>query len=80
MFKISTSEFGTMGVRRRIRACIDEFLATVTEGVVHSVYKVVSQSVDIRRVEVNGHFATVSQGRIQTLTIVEELGCFAKHL
>ena len=35
MFKISTSEFGTVSMRRRIRAYIDEFLATVTvaEGI-----------------------------------------------
>ena len=28
---------------RRMRACTDEFLATVIEGVVHGVYEVVSQ-------------------------------------
>ena len=44
MFKISASEFGTMGIRRQMRACTDEFLAMVTEGVVHSVQKVVTWS------------------------------------
>ena len=37
MFKISASEFGTVSMRSRIRACVDDFLATVTEGVVHGV-------------------------------------------
>ena len=37
MFKISTSEFGTVRMRRRMSACADKFLATVTEVVVHSV-------------------------------------------
>ena len=41
MFKISASEFCTVGMYRQIQACEDEFLATVTEGVVYSVYKVV---------------------------------------
>ena len=44
MFKISASEFDTLGMCRRMRACTDEFLATVTEGVVQSVYKVVTRS------------------------------------
>ena len=39
MFKISASEFRTVGMCRRMRACRDEFLAMVTEGVVHGVYK-----------------------------------------
>ena len=38
MYKISASEFGTNW------ACADEFLATVTERVVHSVHKVVTRS------------------------------------
>ena len=33
-----------VGMYRRMRACTDEFLAMVIEGVVHSVYKVVTQS------------------------------------
>ena len=45
MFKISASEFGSLHMRRRMRACTDEFLATVNEGVVHGVYKVVTRSV-----------------------------------
>ena len=44
MFQISASELGTLGMHRRMRACADEFLATVTEGVVHNVYKVVIRS------------------------------------
>ena len=38
IFKISTSEFGTVGVHRQMQVRRDEFLATVTEGVVHGVY------------------------------------------
>ena len=34
MFKISTSEFGTVGMCRQIQAHTDEFLGTETEGVV----------------------------------------------
>ena len=37
MFKVSTFEFVTVGMHILIRACTDEFLAMVTEGVVHSV-------------------------------------------
>ena len=53
-------------------ACGDECLATVTEGVVHGVYKVVTQSsfgVTRRRKEsgIHGRFATVPQGCIQNL-------------
>ena len=44
MFKISASEFRTMGMCRQMQACTDEFLATVPEDVIHSVYKVVTQS------------------------------------
>ena len=43
MFKISASEFCTLSMGRRL--CTDEFLARVTECVVHSVYKFVTQSV-----------------------------------
>ena len=42
MFKISHSEFGTMGMHRWMGAYTDEFLTIVTEAVVHSVYKVVT--------------------------------------
>ena len=42
MYKISASEFCTVGMHRQMRACANEFLATVTEGVVPSVYKVVT--------------------------------------
>ena len=44
MCKIFTSDFGTVGLSRRKQAYADKFLATVTEGVVHDVYKVVTQS------------------------------------
>ena len=60
MFTISASDFGTVAMHRRMRACADEFLATVTAGVVHSVYIFVSRSsVDVTRqhkasMEVNG--------------------------
>ena len=43
IFNISTSEFRTATMHRRIRACTYEFLANVTEGVVHDVYKVMSR-------------------------------------
>ena len=43
MLKISSSEFGTVSMRRQIQACADEFISTVTEGVVDSVYKVVTR-------------------------------------
>ena len=42
MFKISASEFGTVSRHRQMWACTDEFLAMVTEGVVHSVYVTVN--------------------------------------
>ena len=42
ILKISASEFGTM--RRQVQAWADELLDTVTEDVVHGVYKVVTQS------------------------------------
>ena len=44
IFKISASEFGTMGMCRRMPACADEFLARVNEGVVHGVNKGMTQS------------------------------------
>ena len=37
MFKISTSEFGTISMHRWFRACKDEFLAMVIEGVVQGI-------------------------------------------
>ena len=43
-FKISSSGLLTMSMRRRMRACADEFLAMVTEGLVHGVRKVVTRS------------------------------------
>ena len=44
MFKISASDFETVGMCRRKRACSHNFLTTVTEGVVHGVSKVVARS------------------------------------
>ena len=44
--KNSASEFGTMGMRKRVRVYTDECLDKLTEGVVN-----------ITRVEVNGCFA-----------------------
>ena len=44
MFKISASDFGTVGMHRCKQACADKFLATVTESVVHSIYKVLTWS------------------------------------
>ena len=43
MFKILASKSGTMTMRRRMQAGADYPLATVTEGVVHSVFKVVTR-------------------------------------
>ena len=43
LFTISASDFGTVSMRRRFCACMYKFLTTVTEGVVHGVYKVVIQ-------------------------------------
>ena len=42
MFKISASEFSTVSMHRQMQACADGFLVTVTDGVVHGVYKVVT--------------------------------------
>ena len=44
MFKISASDFRTVGMHRRKQACTDKFLATLTEHLVHGIYKVVTQS------------------------------------
>ena len=44
LFKISASSFGTVDMRRQFCTCAFEFLAMVTEGVVHSVYKAVVRS------------------------------------
>ena len=41
---ISASEFGTVSMCRQMRGCTDEFLATVSERVVHGVYQVVTRS------------------------------------
>ena len=62
MCKMSVSEFGSVGMRRRMDACTSEFLAVVTESVVHGEYNVVTRpsfsvTRNIRQVEVNGRFA-----------------------
>ena len=44
MCKISLHISETMSMCRRTRACTDKFLAMVSEGVVHCVYKVVTWS------------------------------------
>ena len=56
MFKISLSDFGTVGMCRRVQARADEFPPIVTEGVVHVVYKGVTQAsfTLIRRHKVSG--------------------------
>ena len=41
---VKISEFDTVSMRRQMRTCTDEFLALVTEGVVHGVYKFVTRS------------------------------------
>ena len=41
MFKITASEFSTVGMRRRFRACAYEFLTMFPEDVVQGVHKVV---------------------------------------
>ena len=46
LFKISASDFSTMRMHTQFHACMYEFLTyiMVTEGVVHSVYKIVIRS------------------------------------
>ena len=44
MFTIFASEFGTVNMGGRMRACTDEFLATVAEGATHGLYKVLTRS------------------------------------
>ena len=55
-------------MRRQWRACRDEFLATVSEGVVHGVYKVMTRS------SFRVSFATVSQLLCEPRRVVEQLG------
>ena len=62
-FKISTADHLTI-------RCAQDLFATVSEGVIYSVCKIVAQSSfgiisNIRRVEVYGHFATVSKVHIR---------------
>ena len=41
IFEVSASDFDTVSMCRRFRACMYEFLTIVTESVVHDVHKVV---------------------------------------
>ena len=71
MYKISASESGTTGMVRTMRACANELLALVTEGVVHGAYKVLIRlSFGLSwRHKVSGGtgcFSIVSQLRLQT--------------
>ena len=43
MFIISAPDFLIVSMRKCLQASTDEFLAAVSEVVIHSVYKVVSQ-------------------------------------
>ena len=66
---IKCSKFCTVTMCRRDRASADQFFATVTEGVVHSVdYVVTPSSVSVTQQHKvngsNGRFATVSQSCI----------------
>ena len=45
ILKISAFDCGTVSMRRQKLASADKFLAMVTEGVVHGVYKVLTRSV-----------------------------------
>ena len=49
MFKISASDFSTVGMRRRFRPCAYEFLTMVTKGVVHSVHMVIQSFLGVIR-------------------------------
>ena len=65
LLKISASDFGTVGMRGQFRAYMNEFLATVTEGVVHGVHKVVIWS---------------SFGVIRRYKVSQGIGCFSLRL
>ena len=86
MFKIFASEFHTMGMRRQMQACIDEFLDMVTEGAVHGVYKVVTRvsfGVTWRHKARGGtwmFYHCVTWSHTNFRTAVEGLGHFVKCL
>ena len=44
LFKLSVSDFGTVGMHRQFCVCTYEFLTMVTEGVAHGVHKVMIRS------------------------------------
>ena len=64
----SSSEFFTVRTHRQMRASADEFLATVTEVVVHGVYKAVTRS---SLGETRRHKACGSKWTLQGWTVVE---------
>ena len=66
MFKISSSDFETVGMRRQKRACTDTFLATVTESVVQG------------KVEVNGCSALCHKVAYKSWTVDEGQGHFTR--
>ena len=80
LFKISASDFGTVSMHRSFCACAYHFLTTVTEGVVHSVHRVVIQSSSgiIQQHKANGGTWTVTQSRIRISTVVDGQGHYAK--
>ena len=83
MFKISASEFCILGMYRRMQACTDEFLAVVTEDVVHSGYKVVTRAcfgVTRHRIEVLGIMLLCHNFTYEPHTVVEGQGRFAQCL
>ena len=58
LFKMSASDFGTVGMGRSKRACADKFLATmVTEGVGHGLYKVTRLHMNLSWLKDRGRFA-----------------------
>ena len=84
MFKISTFDFGTMSTHRQKQACVDEFLATVPEGLVQGISKVVTRwSFGVRRQhKASGGKWTfhncVTRSHMKPWMIVEGQGHFAK--
>ena len=84
MFKISASELGTVNMCRRIRACVNKFPATVTEGV-HGVCKIgtrASFSVTWRHKLSVGKwiFRHCYKVAYEPRMVVEGQGCSAQHL
>ena len=62
-----------------MRACTEDFLAKVTEGVVHGVYKVMTRSSFsvIQRQQESGDILPLHHNlAYEPQTVVEGLGCF----